>query len=265
MIVDSHCHLDDSAFDGDRPQVLERAKAAGVGLILTIGTGDGPPDLEPAVRLAEQHSHVFATVGVHPHDASKADAGTFDRLAELCSHEKVLALGEIGLDFHYDNSPREIQRAVFIRQMEVARHARKPIVIHTREAGPETIDLLEEHWRPSGLGGIMHCFSGDDEQAQRSIECGCMVAFGGMLTFKRSDELRQTAARLPIDCLLLETDAPYLTPAPFRKIRRNEPCYVAETARQLAEVRGMGNEEVARATTANFCRLFDLPVPAGEV
>ena len=265
MIADSHCHLDDPAFDDDRPQVLERAKAAGVGLILTIGTGDGPPDLEPAVRLAEQHNHVFATVGVHPHDARKADAGTFDRLAALCSHEKVLAVGEIGLDFHYDNSPREIQREVFVKQMEVARQARKPIVIHTREAWPETLDLLKEHWRPSGLGGIMHCFSGDYEQAQRSIDWGFMIAFGGMLTFKRSDELRRVAARLPLECLLVETDAPYLTPAPYRKIRRNEPCYVAETARKLAEVRELDKETVDLATTANFRRLFDLPVPAREV
>lgn len=265
MIVDSHCHLDDAAFDDDRSRVLERAKAAGIGLMLTIGTGEGPPDLEPAIRLADQHSNVFATVGVHPHDARKADAGTFERLAALCSHEKVLAVGEIGLDFYYDNSPREIQRGVFVRQMEVARQARKPIVIHTRDAWPETLDLLEEHWRPSGLGGIMHCFSGDYEQAKRSIDSGLMIAFGGMLTFKRSDELRRTAARLPLECLLLETDAPYLTPAPYRKIRRNEPCYAAETARQLAEVRGLDKEEAALATTANFRRLFDLPVSVMEV
>ncbi len=265
MIVDSHCHLDDAAFDDDRPQVLERAKAAGVGLILTIGTGEGPPDLESAIRLASRLSNVFATVGVHPHDARKADAGAFDRLAALCSHQKVLAVGEIGLDFYYDNSPREIQREVFVRQMEVARQARKPIVIHTRDAWPETLDLLEQHWRPSGLGGIMHCFSGNYEHAKRSIDSGFMIAFGGMLTFKRSDELRRTAARLPLECLLVETDAPYLTPAPYRKIRRNEPCYVAETARQLAAVRGQDDEEVAMATTANFRRLFELPVSAMEV
>ena len=265
MIVDSHCHLDDAAFDGDRPQVLERAKAAGVGLILTIGTGEGPPDLEPAVRLASRLSNVFATAGVHPHDARKADTAAFDRLAALCSHEKVLAVGEIGLDFHYDNSPREIQLDVFVRQMEVARQARKPIVIHTRDAWPETLDLLDEHWRRGGHGGIMHCFSGDFEQAKRSIDCGFMIAFGGMLTFHRADELRRTAARLPLESLLVETDAPYLTPAPYRKIRRNEPCYVAETLRRLAEVRGLDQQEAARATTANFRRLFDLPVPAMEV
>ena len=265
MIVDSHCHLDDPAFDGDRPQVLERARAAGVGLILTIGTGDGPPDLEPAVRLAGQHSNVYATAGVHPHDARKADAAAFDRLVELCSRQKVLAVGEIGLDFHYDDSPREIQREVFIKQMEVAREARKPIVIHTRDAWPETLDLLEQYWRPTGLRGIMHCFSGGYEQAKRSVDCGFMIAFGGMLTFKHSDELRRTAARLPLDSLLLETDAPYLTPAPYRKIRRNEPCYVAETLRKLAEVRQLDHEAVAQATTENFCWLFDLPVPAMDV
>jgi TatD DNase family protein len=262
LIIDSHCHLDDSSFDEDREQVLVRAGQAGVGLLLAIGTGDGPPDLEAATRLAAQHEFVYATVGVHPHDARKATPETFNRLAALCEHPKVLALGEMGLDYHYDNSPRDVQREVFARQMEIARQAGKPIVIHTREAWDDTIDLLTTHWRGSGLGGIMHCFSGDRAQAEESLDLGFHISFAGVLTFSRAEDLRQTAAALPLDRLLVETDAPYLTPAPFRKVRRNEPCYVVETARKLAEIRNLSLEEVAAATSRNFLRLFDLPAPA---
>lgn len=264
MIVDSHCHLDDACFDEDREDVVARAREAGVGGMLTIGTGEGPPDLEVAVRLAERFPEVHATVGVHPHDARKVEPETYDRLAALCRHEKVLALGEIGLDYHYDNSPREVQRDVFVRQMEIARAAGKPIIIHTREAWDDTLDLLETHWRPAGLGGIMHCFSGNDVQARRSLDAGFLIAFGGILTFPRSEDLRRAAAGLPLDRLLVETDAPYLTPHPFRKVRRNEPRYVVETARKLAEVLGIDENGVAEATTANFRRLFDLPPPAQE-
>jgi TatD DNase family protein len=262
LIIDSHCHLDDSSFDEDRSEVLKRAREAGVDLLLAIGTGSGPPDLEAAIRLAAEHDFVYATVGVHPHDASKATSETYDRLAELCKQPKVLALGEIGLDYHYDHSPRDTQREVFIRQMEIARQAGKPIVIHTREAWADTAALLEEHWRSAGLGGIMHCFSGDAAQARQSLDLGFHISFAGVLTFAKADELRQSAMGLPLDRLLVETDAPYLTPAPFRKIRRNEPCYVVETARKLAEIRGISFEEVAQATTGNFRQLFDLPAPA---
>ena len=264
MIVDSHCHLDDSRFDEDRDDVVARAREVGVGRMLTIGAGDGPPDLEVAIRLAERFPEVYATVGVHPHDARKAEPETYDRLATLCDHKTVVAVGEIGLDYHYDNSPRDVQREVFVCQMEIARAARKPIIIHTREAWDDTLDLLETHWRPSGLGGIMHCFSGDDEQARRSLDAGFLIAFGGILTFPRSEDLRRTAAGLPLDRLLVETDAPYLTPHPFRKVRRNEPRYVVESARRLAEVLAVSEERVAEATTANFHRLFDLPPPVEE-
>ena len=259
MIVDSHCHLDDAGFDEDREAVVARAREAGVERLLTIGTGEGPPDLEAAVRLSALFPEVYATVGVHPHDARKAEPATFDSLAALCAREKVVAVGEIGLDYHYDNSPREVQHEVFVRQMEIARVARRPIVIHTREAWDDTLDLLETHWRPSGLGGIMHCFSGDASQARRSLDAGFLIAFGGILTFPRSEDLRRTATTVPLDRLLVETDAPYLTPHPFRKVRRNEPRYVVETARKLAEVLATSEEEVTHATTANFCRLFDLP------
>lgn len=261
MIIDSHCHLDDAVFDDDRDAVVERAREAGVDLMLAIGTGDGPPDLEVAIRLAEQYDSVRATVGIHPHDARKADAASFDRLAELCGHPRVLALGEIGLDYHYDNSPREIQREVFVNQMQIARQAGKPIVIHSRDAWEDTIELLETHWRPGGLGGIMHCFSGGVEQAREALDLGFWISFAGVVTFPRAEQLREAAAAVPLDRLLVETDAPYLTPEPYRKIRRNEPRYVVETARKVAAARGMEYEELAAATSRNFCALFDLPAP----
>ncbi len=261
MIIDSHCHLDDAAFDDDRDAVVARAREAGVVGMLAIGTGDGPPDLEAAIRLAEHYESVWATVGIHPHDASKADAASFDKLAELCGHPKVVALGEIGLDYHYDNSPRETQREVFVNQMQIARQARKPIVIHTRDAWEDTIELLETHWSPGALAGIMHCFSGDAEQARESLDLGFWVSFAGVVTFRRAEQLREAAAAVPIDRLLVETDAPYLTPEPYRKIRRNEPRYVVETARKVAEVRGIEYEELAAATSRNFCALFNLPAP----
>jgi len=261
LIVDSHCHLDDKCFDEDRDEVLSRAREAGVGLLLAIGTGDGPPQLDAAIRLADRHEWIYATVGVHPHDARKATEETFERLADACSHPKVLAVGEIGLDYHYDNSPREVQREVFVRQMQIAREAGKPIVIHTRDAWDDTAGLLQSHWPSGEAGGIMHCFSGDASQAARSLELGFHISFAGMLTFARADALRQAAAEAPLDRLLLETDAPYLTPAPFRKIRRNEPRYVVETARKLAEIKSVPLEEISAVTTHNFLRLFDLPAP----
>jgi TatD DNase family protein len=262
VIIDSHCHLDDAAFDEDRDEVVARARAAGVDLMLAIGTGEGPPDLEAAIRLSDQYEAVYATVGIHPHDASKADTASLDRLAELCGHPRVIALGEIGLDYHYDHSPRETQREVFVNQMQIARQARKPIVIHTREAWEDTMELLGTHWRPGGLGGIMHCFSGDSEQAREALDLGFLVSFAGVVTFRRAEALREAAVATPLDRLLVETDAPYLTPEPYRKIRRNEPRYVVETARKVAEVRRLPYEALAAATSHNFCALFDLPVPA---
>jgi TatD DNase family protein len=260
VIVDSHCHLDDASFDEDRDDVIRRAREAGVGMMLAIGTGDGPPDLEAAIHLADRYEPVYATVGIHPHDASKVDVENLDRLSRLCHHPKVVAVGEIGLDYHYDNSPRETQREVFVDQMQIARQARKPIVIHTRDAWEDTLELLNTHWRPSGLGGIMHCFSGGATQAQESLDLGFLISFAGVVTFRRAEKLREAAAAVPSDRLLVETDAPYLTPEPYRKIRRNEPRFVVETARRVAEVRGAAYEALAQATTANFCALFGLPV-----
>ena len=171
-MIDSHCHLDSERFAGDQAEVIERALAAGVERMMSIGTGDGPPDIEVAVRVADRFDCVYATAGVHPHDADKADAGTYKHIAELLKHPKVLALGEIGLDYFYEHSPREVQKAVFIEQMRVAADARMPIAIHTRDAWEDTFALLEQHWRPTGLPGIMHCFSGGPVEAQRSLDLG---------------------------------------------------------------------------------------------
>lgn len=254
-LVDSHCHLDDPQFDSDREAVIARALAAGVTTMLAVGTGEGPPDLEAGIRLADAHASLLATVGVHPHDARKADAGNWTRMEALLAHPKVVAVGEIGLDYHYDNSPRDQQRAAFVDQMAIARRARKPIVIHTREAWEDTWRLLEEHWVPSGLGGIMHCFSGGSEEARRALDMGFHLAFGGVTTYHKAHSVREAALATPLDRLLLETDAPYLAPAPLRG-RRNEPAFMMETARRLAELRGEPLETLAQATTANFHCLF---------
>ena len=258
MLVDSHCHLDGSVFDADREEVIARAREAGVAYMLAIGTGDGPPDLEAAIRIADRHDDIAATVGVHPHDAAKFDADAAARVEALCDHPKVLAVGEIGLDYHYDNSPREVQQQVFIRQMEIAASRRMPISIHTRDAWDDTLDLLGSHWAGNGIGGIMHCFTGDAAQALRCLEMGFLLSFSGVLTFARSEDLRATARWTPMDRVLVETDSPYLTPAPHRAIRRNEPRFVVETARMLASVKGVAFEEVALQTSANFRGLFNL-------
>ena len=253
-LVDSHCHLDNDQFDADREAVIDRALAAGVEHMVAIGTGEGPPDLEAGIRLADRYPAFYATVGVHPHDAAKATPETFQRLADLLKHPKVIALGEIGLDYHYDFSPREVQRAVFIEQMRIARDAGKPIVIHTREAWEDTLKLLGDHWAPGGGGGIMHCFSGGPAQAAQALALGFHLSFGGIVTFPKALEVQEAARRTPADRILIETDAPYLAPVPKRG-KRNEPAYVVETARKLAELRGETVEAIAAATRDNFRRL----------
>ena len=254
-LIDSHCHLDNEDFTADREAVIQRALDAGVERMVAIGSGDGPPDLEVGVRLADQHACILATVGVHPHDASKATGETYLRLAGLLKLPKVIAMGEIGLDYHYDHSPRDVQRAVFIEQMRVAADAGKPIVIHTREAWPDTFELLEKHWRPAGSAGVMHCFSGTPEEAQRSLDLGFYLSFGGIVTFPKAVDIQASARLTPADRLLIETDAPFLAPVPKRG-KRNEPSFIVETARKLADLRGVQGEEIARITTDNFRRLF---------
>jgi len=250
-LVDTHCHLDSPKFDGDREAAIARARAAGVERFVAIGTGEGPPDLEAGVRLAESQEGFFATVGVHPHDASKTTPETFARLRELAAHPKIVALGEIGLDFHYDFSPRDVQEVVFLRQLEIAREAHLPVVIHTREAWSETTRLLRENWRGNG---IMHCFTGGPEEAAEALALGFHLGFGGVITFPRSEATREAARLTPDDRLLVETDAPYLAPVPFRG-KRNEPSMMVETVKRLAEIRGTDAAHIAELTTRNFERL----------
>ncbi len=252
MLVDSHCHLDDKRFADDLDAVLDRAAAAGVTRILTIGTGDGPPEIDRAVRLAERYPHVFSSVGVHPHDAAKVTPQTYDDLLALARHAKVIVFGEIGLDYHYDFSPREVQREVFIEELRIAKAANLPVTIHTREAWDDTMSILREHY--SGPG-IMHCFTGDPAQAREALALGFHLSYGGVLTFKTAENVRDSARITPDDRLLIETDAPYLAPIPHRG-KRNEPAMMIETARKLAEVRDTTIEGIAALTTANFDRLF---------
>jgi len=254
-LIDSHCHLDSPEFDADRDEVVARASDAGVEQMVAIGTGSGPPDLEAGIRLADRYAQFYATVGIHPHDAAKATGPDFERLAELLSHPKVVAVGEIGLDYHYDFSPRETQRSVFIQQMEIAAAAKKPIVIHTREAWDDTATLLEEHWRPHGIGGIMHCFSGGPQEARRALDLGFYLGFGGIVTFPKALDVQAAAKEAPEDRILVETDSPYLAPVPKRG-KRNEPALIVHTACKLAELRGQSLEEIGCVTSKNFRRLL---------
>jgi TatD DNase family protein len=230
---------------------VDRALAAGVTRMLAIGTGSGPPDLEAAVRLADSRTCFYGTVGVHPHDAAKALPATFDHLRSLLAHPKVVAIGEIGLDYHYDFSPREVQRDVFRAQLRLAAEMAQPVIIHTREAWQDTLRLLDEN-PPAKL--IMHCFTGGPDEAEQAIGRGYYLAFGGVLTFPKAENVRQAARITPGDRLLVETDAPYLAPAPNRG-KRNEPAFLVDTVRRLAEVRGSTPDAIAALTTANFERI----------
>jgi TatD DNase family protein len=247
MFTDSHCHLDGERFAADLDAVLDRAAAAGVTRMLSIGTGE----IDCAVRLADKYEQVYASVGVHPHDASKLSAQTLDDLRALAANPKVVAFGEIGLDYHYDFSPRETQREAFIAQLKLARELDLPITIHTREAWDDTISVLRENW--SGEG-VLHCFTGDSVQAQEALAMGFHLSYGGVLTFKTAENVREAARITPDDRLLIETDAPYLAPIPYRG-KRNEPAMMVETAKRLAEVRGTSVEQIAQVTAANFERL----------
>ena len=256
-LIDSHCHLDDERFAEDREAVIQRAQEAGVSHMMSIGTGDGPPDYEVAIRIAEKYECVYATVGVHPHAAKQFDNESPARLADLLKHPKVLGLGEIGLDYHYDFAPRDVQHRAFLDQIEVAKSAGKPIIIHTREAWADTFELLEKHWAPAGLPGIMHCFSGGVVEAERCLAMGFYLSFSGVVTYPKAIELHAAARMAPADRILVETDAPYLAPVPFRG-KRNESAYVVRTAERLAELRGVSVQTVAQQTTENFRVLFQL-------
>lgn len=257
--VDSHAHIDGPEFDADRDEVVERARAAGVVAILNVGTGDPHSgSLERAVKVAERYEGVYAAVGVHPHDAKLFDDAAAERITGLIKQsQRVIAYGEIGLDFHYDHSPREVQREIFIEQLRLARELSLPVIIHSRAADDETVEILSSEWANNPRGGIMHCFGGTPQMAASVLELGFYVSFAGNVTFKKAENLREAARVVPLERLLVETDCPFLTPVPFRG-RRNEPARVVEVARCLAELYGIEVEEVGRVTTENFMRFFGL-------
>jgi TatD DNase family protein len=259
MFVDSHAHIDGEEFDADREEILARARAAGVRAILNVGTGDPRSgSLERAVELAERHEGVYAAAGVHPHDARLYDEEAEARLLRLAAGGgRFVAWGEIGLDYHYDNSPRDAQREVFARQLRAAAGCGLPVIIHSREADDETVEILEREWAGSGLSGVMHCFGGSAAMAEQVVRLGFYVSFAGNVTFKKAEGLREAARVVPLERLLVETDCPYLAPVPLRG-RRNEPAFVVETAKFLADLRGLTAAELGRVTTENFCRLFDV-------
>jgi len=263
MFVDSHAHLDGKQFDSDREQVIARAREAGVQAMVAIGNGEGPADVDCGIRLAEKYDFIYATLGIHPHEASLADEAAYQNMERLARHPKVIAWGEIGLDYFYDHSPRDLQKKVFMRQMELAAAAKLPIVIHCRpsdgsdNAWEDCFALMSEHWIAHGLGGILHCFTGTWPQAKRSLDMGFMISFAGNLTFPKAQQIRDAALEVPLDRILIETDAPYLAPVPNRG-KRNEPAFVKETARKLGELRGLTEEEIGQMTTRNFYNFFKL-------
>ena len=257
MFVDSHCHIDGPEYDADREDVIARARDVGVTAMLNVGTGDPHSGaFERSVALAERHREIHCAIGVHPHDAKLFDLVAERRLIYLAKKSsRVVAWGEIGLDYHYDHSPREVQRDVFRRQVAIARELNLPVIIHSREADDDTIAILRDELSGYSRAGVMHCFGGSLQMAQQAIELGFFVSFAGNLTFKKADDLRAIAQKLPLDGLLIETDCPYLTPVPFRG-KRNEPARVVETAKFLAQLKGIDLEEVASVTSGNFFRLF---------
>ena len=258
--IDSHCHIDGEQFDADREEIIQNALKAGVRAMLNVGTGTPREDsFEKTVELAEKHESVFASVGIHPHDASEYTDEVEMRLITLArSSRKVIAWGEIGLDFYYDHSPREIQEKVFRRQIHVARELALPIIIHSRDADRLTVEILREECSDKDFrGGIMHCFGGTPEMAEDLMKIGFLISFAGNVTFKKAENLRDSARVVPFEKLLIETDCPFLTPIPFRG-KRNEPARVVETAKFLADFYGISLEKLANHTTENFLALFRL-------
>ncbi len=259
MFVDSHAHIDGPEYDTDRDEVIERARNAGINVILNVGTGDPHSGaLERSVELAEDYHEVYAAVGTHPHDARLFDDRAEERIRNLSQQSsRVIAWGEIGLDYHYDNSPRDVQREVFKRQLRAARDCGLPVIIHTREADEDTMEILRAEYQTTERGGIMHCFGGSLQLAEMAIALGFLISFSGNITFKKASDIREVAAKIPLDRLLIETDCPYLSPEPFRG-RRNEPARVVEVARSLGTIHSCNMQDVATVTTNNFAKFFGL-------
>lgn len=253
MLVDSHCHLDFPDLQARLSEILAAAETAGVGRMVTISTHVAR--FETYRALAETHGNVFFSVGTHPHNAALEPDVPAARLVELSAHPRCIAIGEAGLDYHYDKSPRDVQRKVFRTHIEAARETGLPLVIHARNADEDMIEILSDEMGRGRFNAVLHCFSSGAKLAKIGVELGLYVSFSGILTFRNSEEIRQIAAAVPQDRLLVETDAPYLAPVPFRG-KTNEPAYVAHTAHVLAEVVGVSDQEIARITTDNFYRLF---------
>jgi len=255
ILVDSHAHVDDPAFDADRGTVLERARAAGLRYLLVAGGGTGPDRLGSPLPIAERYDWVYASVGMHPHDARHFSDAHAAEILKLAQHPKVVATGEIGLDYHYHHSPPNAQQLALIRQMELACQLNRPIIIHCRDAWADLRRITEKHWAAFGLGGILHCFTGSLEDARAFLDWGFLIAFGGMLTFPKAEALRQVARQLPLDRLLTETDSPYLAPVPHRG-KRNEPAWVEAVTRQLARLHNLPEEEMGEQVVRNFERFL---------
>jgi len=258
MLTDSHAHLDDARFAADREALIQRAWDSGVDRILTIGNGTGPDDMGCGIPFAEAYPWIFTSVGVHPHDASKVEERHFEMMESLARHPRVLAIGETGLDYHYDNSPRDVQQEVFRRQLAIASKVRLPVIIHTREADADTERILRD---AGPLKGVLHCFTSSRELANAALDLGFLISFSGIVTFPNARDLAETAKAIPVDRLLVETDCPYLAPVPHRG-KRNEPAFVLETAKFLAAARGTTLERLAAETSENFTRLFSAPETA---
>jgi len=241
MFVDSHAHLEGSKFAADREAVLERAQEAGVRALLAIGNGSGPGEIDCAIPFAERYPWIWASTGVHPHEAELLTPAHLDQMRQLARHPRVVAIGEIGLDYFYDHSPREVQQRVFRQQLELAAEVKLPILIHCRpsqnstNAWDDLLAILREHWASTGLGGVMHCFTGELAQARASLDLGFLLSFAGNISYPKAQNIRDAAAMVPLDRFLLETDCPYLAPVPHRG-KRNEPAFVVETARCFGEL-----------------------------
>jgi TatD DNase family protein len=270
-MIDSHAHLDSPRYDEDREALLQRAYAAGVREVLSIGIGEGPGTMHRALEISREYAghpqvpKIWASAGIHPHEARLADEAAYAKLDSLLQEPDVLACGEIGLDYFYDHSPRDEQKTVFARQMEIAAGRRKPIIIHCRpsdnssNAWDDTLAMLQTHWRPTGLRGILHCFTGEIRHATAAMDFGFLISFAGNITFPKAQPIRDAAAALPLDSMLIETDAPFLAPIPNRG-KRNEPAWVKEVAIKIGEIRGQEPDQIAEQTAANFRLLFQAEI-----
>ena len=279
MLIDSHAHLDSDRYADDRAAMLARAWQAGVGAVLAIGIGEEPAEMHQALDLCRQFNaqptsgagipKLCASAGIYPHNTHQADNRILSKLDNLLAEPEVIACGEIGLDYFHEGAPHPVQREGFIRQLEIAAARKRPILIHCRpkdgttDAWDDLLAILEAHWRPTGLGGIMHCFGGGWEQARRSLDLGFLISLAGNLTYPKAQPLRELAAKLPLEGVLVETDAPWLAPVPYRG-KRNEPAWVAQIAQTLAGLFAVTEEEIASATTKNFFRLFRLRSDVGN-